>query len=230
MTLIIPCHNEADRLDFEIFDNYKDVINFFFVDDGSDDNTSKLIAQKGYPLLCLTENIGKGPAIRRGLLQLIEDKAIKTKWVGYWDADLTIDLKTLEEMGISNLPDTYHTVWTSRYKSFLSITKSSLLRGILGLIFSRMVRSYMKIDLHDTQCGAKVFRTHYAEELFKQPFLSRWLFDIELYFRLPRDSIMEYPITSWQNQTGSKVSLLKDGLAAIMELREIKKKYQRVLK
>jgi hypothetical protein len=73
------------------------------------------------------------------------------------------------------------------------------------------------IAIYDTQCGAKVFRvTPNTAALFDRPFLSRWIFDVELIarrlegFDAQRRAeagalLIEHPLMAWTDMSGSKL-------------------------
>jgi hypothetical protein len=71
--------------------------------------------------------------------------------------------------------------------------------------------------VYDTQCGAKLFRVSPTlTDALRDPFISRWAFDVELLGRLLVGSasapaisplaIWEEPLHVWRNAKGSKVS------------------------
>ena len=72
----------------------------------------------------------------------------------------------------------------------------------------------LKLPVHDSQCGAKVLRAQVVELLFADPFVSPWLFDVELLARLRnhlgRDAVLravvEVPLQAWREVGGSKMS------------------------
>jgi dolichyl-phosphate beta-glucosyltransferase len=61
------------------------------------------------------------------------------------------------------------------------------LRHYLGRIVATIISLYLKIRIYDTQCGAKILKREYAAHVFKDPFLSRWLFNVEILKRLQLD-------------------------------------------
>jgi hypothetical protein len=76
-----------------------------------------------------------------------------------------------------------------------------------------------------------------VRDLFQQPFLSRWIFDVEILARLikrtrgkdipPADRLIyEFPLTEWRDVAGSKVQLY-DFTKAALELYRIRRKYFR---
>jgi dolichyl-phosphate beta-glucosyltransferase len=81
----------------------------------------------------------------------------------------------------------------------------------------------LRLTVYDTQCGAKFFRaTPTLAAAIADPFLSRWIFDVELLGRLLTGSastpplqvnqVVEEPLLSWRDVPGSK---LRPGHAAI---------------
>ena len=76
-TIIIPCFNEGQRLPVEIFQEFlreQHLVQFVFVDDGSTDNTYKILESlrnsfpKDTDILKLPNNSGKAEAVRLGML------------------------------------------------------------------------------------------------------------------------------------------------------------------
>ncbi|MBI4778504.1 glycosyltransferase [Candidatus Desantisbacteria bacterium] len=97
--VIIPCYNEERRLQADDFINElakNPNLSLLFVNDGSTDGTLKVIQKicEANPsralCLSLSENKGKGEAIRMGMLYLLEKKTYDI--IGFWDADLAVPL------------------------------------------------------------------------------------------------------------------------------------------
>ena len=103
LQLVIPCYNEASRLDADTFVRFvaaRDDVRLLFVDDGSTDTTSLVladIAEKSagrVDTLVLPHNRGKAHAVQRGIIAAIERQP---ELVGYWDADLATPLDAVDE-------------------------------------------------------------------------------------------------------------------------------------
>ena len=92
--IVVPCYNEAERLDQSAFLAHLDAsptTDFIFVNDGSRDATLDMLAAlhdaapTRITVVDLAKNSGKAEAVRQGLLVAAENGAA---FVGCWDADL----------------------------------------------------------------------------------------------------------------------------------------------
>ena len=99
--LVIPCFNESNRLDIEAIEaflNSSQEVELLFVDDGSKDDTHKVLTglKESHPekidLITLKHNKGKAEAVRLGMLAAFERMA---DFIGFWDADLSTPLDEL---------------------------------------------------------------------------------------------------------------------------------------
>jgi dolichyl-phosphate beta-glucosyltransferase len=91
------------------------------------------------------------------------------------------------------------------------------IRHYTGRVFATVVSVLLGLPVYDTQCGAKVFRVSpQTRALFADPFLSRWVFDVELIARyivstgsadVAARGIYEYPLHKWADIKGSKLKL-----------------------
>ena len=102
------------------------------------------------------------------------------------------------------------------------------IRHYLGRVFATLASIVLKLPVYDTQCGAKLFVTTEAIAFaFNAPFISRWIFDVELIARLvfksrvnAFKSICEFPLEEWHDVKGSKIRLA-DFWIAICDLGRI---------
>jgi dolichyl-phosphate beta-glucosyltransferase len=110
-------------------------------------------------------------------------------------------------------------------------------RHYLGRVFATVVSLMLRLPIYDTQCGAKIFRvTPALSQVLSQPFISRWVFDVEIIARFivlsdrdPQplhDSVYEFPLEKWEDVAGSKVKP-GDFLLAFLDTFRIRQKYLR---
>jgi len=102
-------------------------------------------------------------------------------------------------------------------------------RHYLGRVFATFASMALDLPVYDTQCGAKAMRASPAlAAALEAPFLSRWLFDVELIARLRDalgvDALRELPLPRWEDPGGSSVGL-KDFVRAPLELWRIRRRY-----
>lgn len=218
--IIIPCYNEKARLPTQDFLNFLSRtpnVNFCFVDDGSTDGTSTLLEdlQAQYPkqikALILPKNQGKAHAVRAGMLHC---KDTPVDHIGFFDADLATPLEA-----IADLVDTLDKspmldlVMGSRMKHLGTDINRNPFRHYAGRVVATAISQILRIPVYDTQCGAKLFRRRAVADLFQQPFISPWLFDVELLARLirqhGRDAVLYYvaeqPLREWTEKYDSRI-------------------------
>lgn len=246
--LVVPCFNEVKRLDFNAFTDYQSAslftrpVQLIFVDDGSSDGTSEWIQQKISELKStagslaqdqifnfkLERNSGKAEAVRQGMLYVLNRfKVGSSDWVGFWDADLATPLPELNKMVqlAADEPGT-ESVWGSRVYRLGSEIVRSPMRHYLGRAFATVISVLLKVESYDTQCGAKIFRGDKVAEAFSEPFISRWIFDVEILLRLRQKNIIEYPLRKWIDQPGSKVKVFREIGRVWRDILAIRNKYK----
>lgn len=219
IAIIIPCYNEADRLNeseiVAFYENHRH-ISFFLVNDGSLDGTleklHKIAAGRDDRIQVVNcrQNRGKAEAVRKGTLMALSRNTFH--YVGYFDADLATPLNEIMRLAAQG-------------KAFIMGSRVKLLgrkihrvwyRHYLGRFFATVVDCLFKLPIYDTQCGAKLIEASLAKEIFAQPFVSRWLLDIELITRARKvikhkklDEIMvEVPLLEWIDKGNSRIKVL----------------------
>ncbi len=224
VSVIIPCYNEARRLDLEEFSawiSYSRDTHLLFVDDGSSDNTLQVLKElraryrDRISILSCRPNRGKAEAVRAGVLHALDD--FKPAIVGYWDADLATPLDAIDRF-LEVLAARFETemVFGSRVKLLGRYVERRPVRHYLGRVFATAVSTVLRVAIYDTQCGAKLFRvTRHTRDIFAEPFLSKWVFDVEIIARYLNlyggdtkrleQKIYEYPLETWVDIAGSKV-------------------------
>jgi dolichyl-phosphate beta-glucosyltransferase len=237
--IVVPCFNEAGRLSPEDFVNFAATWRdgaFLFVDDGSNDATFEILKalqdsiRAQCEILRLPRNAGKAEAVRRGMLQAFESGP---DYAGFWDADLAtpLDAVPLFERVFQERPAT-EIVLGARVRLLGRDIQRRSARHYLGRIFATAVSVVLGLGVYDSQCGAKLFRnTHPVRVVFGTPFLSRWIFDVEILARFKtakrsapelKASLYELPLPVWTDVAGSKLRA-KDFLRAIYDLVRIQR-------
>ncbi len=241
--IIIPCYNEEKRLPVEAFQSFvkeNKHIHFLFVDDGSTDNTATVLKNLSshsshFSYLICKENQGKAGAIREGVLSLKNNEGDSGyRYIGYFDADLATPLTEifylLSEIEKRNPKPLF--VMGARIARMGATIKRKAHRHYLGRVFATFVSIILKLPVYDTQCGAKLIHRSIVFDLFKEPLLTKWLFDVELIARLENkigvaktyQAILEVPLNNWQEIEGSKLKIT-DFMKAPYELFKIWKTY-----
>jgi len=241
LTLIVPCFNEAERLDldaFRLFDG--GLVDFLFVDDGSTDGTAALLDglvardPSRFRVLTLDRNSGKAEAVRQGMLLAVK---AAPDYLGFIDADLSTGLDEIPAMvALLDARPEVLGVLGSRVRLLGRRIDRRMGRHYAGRIFATMVSLVLQLPVYDTQCGAKCFRaTPAVAALFEEPFLARWIFDVELLARFlrlaaadglePGQILVEHPLTEWNEVSGSKMRL-RHGFRALIDLLRIRRRYR----
>lgn len=243
--LVIPCYNEAARLDERAFLNFVDGaegIDLLCVDDGSTDETGTILerleAQRPGRIAALTlpRNMGKAEAVRRGFLAAFDRHPTH---VGFWDADLATPLEDAIQFRafLDSRPD-LEAVFGSRVNLLGRHVRRGLLRHYVGRVFATLAVLALGIPIYDTQCGAKLFRaSDRLRSVFEKPFGTRWVFDVEIIARMAqvwdgrgvphvRDMIFEMPLMVWRDVKGSKIRMT-DFFRVGMDLMYVARTYPR---
>lgn len=225
LALVVPCYNEAERLDpgaFLRFAAARPGLRLVMVDDGSGDRTWEILEQMraaapgSVTAIRQPANRGKAEAVRAGIL---EGFARGAALVGYFDADLATPLDALDDF-LAVLRDRPEVdfVLGARVMVMGRDIRRKATRHYFGRVFATAVSVALDLPVYDTQCGAKVLRANAATAtLFERPFRSRWIFDVELiarYLRLPaapgepprRDRLYELVLPAWHDRPGSKLA------------------------
>ena len=91
----------------------------------------------------------------------------------------------------------------------------------------------LRLPIYDSQCGCKIFSREWVTLIFNEAFLTRWLFDVEIFYRLInhfgrtkiQTEILEVPLATWIDSENSKVSLFY-GIKVWFDLLKIYRHYK----
>jgi CheY-like chemotaxis protein len=233
--VVIPCYNEEERLlstEFLDFVDKHSGYHLCFVNDGSKDKTLEVLnklrlGRESYITVYDCEkNGGKAEAVRLGMLHMAEKEDLD--YIGFLDADLSTDLADFDDLVSTIENSDYKIVSGSRISRMgADITKESA-RKIISLTINFIIRKILKMEFKDTQCGAKIFHKDIIKTSFGSKFLTKWLFDVEIFIRVrkhyglqkAKQILCEKPLKRWIHADGSKLSM-KDSIKIIGQLGQI---------
>ncbi len=237
--VVIPCYNEEKRLLSKQFTDFIDENSGYhlcFVNDGSKDDTLQVLQdlRKGredfITVYDCKKNGGKAEAVRKGMLHMAQFNDLD--YIGFLDADLSTDLADFDALVTTIENSDFKIVSGSRITRMgANIAKESA-REIISLTINFIIRKILKMDFKDTQCGAKIFSKDVIHIAFDKKYITRWLFDVEIFLRMrkyfgltkAKQFICEKPLKRWVHVDDSKLSM-KDSLKIIGQLGQIAWQY-----
>jgi len=226
--VVIPAFNEEECLgdtigEVEQFFQYyfktgQDDFEVIVVDDGSTDNTWKVVSSAtskfhNIRAIRLPQRMGKGQAVAVGI------HTARGKKILFTDADLATPLKEFPKLDLA-LNGRYSIAIGSRYLSGSTMLKpESWPRRFMGRAFNRLVRWLLVPGIKDTQCGFKLFEATAAKSVFADLRCRGFAFDVEILFkaRIMGYNICEVPV-SWSHRSPSRVRLVWDPLVMLRDI------------
>ena len=217
--IVIPCYNEEIGISLEEYSNF---LNHYpqamicFVNDGSTDKTLSLLTilkekhENQIHIVSLMNNSGKAEAVRIGVNYC--NLNFEHQFIGYLDADLATTLEEFMKLTTYLKGETVF-CFGSRIRKIGSTIVRENSRFLIGRIIATFISGVLDLKVYDTQCGCKVFTKEVSTHLFKKEFISKWLFDVELFFRMivlfgkekAITKMYEVPLKSWIEKGNSKV-------------------------
>jgi len=228
VSIVIPCFNEERRLPATIeaihgfFHRRGTQFELIIVDDGSVDDTSKLVNDvtqtlTGITLIRHEKNTGKGFAVKAGVLRSLGSAVL------ICDADLSTPIDEIDRL-LPLLDEGCDIVIGSRRMRDSNIVmKQPWYRQVMGKIYNMLVNSVLALGFRDTQCGFKLFKGDVARSLFAKSRINGFSFDAEILFMAKRQGlkVREMPV-SWSDSRGSKISVLTDPLKMMGEVFKVR--------
>ncbi len=227
LSIIIPAHNEEDRLlpslvkVREYVNQQTFPIEVIVVENGSHDKTLEIAQSFQSEMPCLQvieeKESGKGLAVRRGMLTATGEYRI------FCDADFSMPVEEISKF-IPIPGKKYDIAIASRELPDSRRVDEPEFRHLIGRVFNTLVRVALLPGLQDTQCGFKAFRGEIADQLFHMQTLTGWSFDAELLFIAQKlgCKIIEVPIT-WYYKPGSRLNIFKDSFKMASDLLTIRR-------
>lgn len=226
LSIIIPAHNEAERLPNTLKNlrlwlaRQSFSAEVLVVENASTDCTADTVRalQADWPELQLLQRsqAGKGGAIREGML------TARGQYRFMADADFSMPVEEI----IKFLPPQCTEVdlaLASREARGAQRLNEPAYRHIIGRVFNCLVRLIALPGIQDSQCGFKCFTASAAEQIFPQLTLDGWSFDVEALV-IARElglRLHEVPVL-WIYNKGSRISVVRDSLNMARDLFRIR--------
>lgn len=236
LTIVVPAYNETERLPVMMAATIAHLTSsavpktrtyeILIVDDGSSDETSvtalKLAAK--YPkfnirVVTLEQNIGKGGAVRHGMLHASGERLLMADADGASRIeDLEALWKTMDDLVPNKAPAVVVGSRAHLVKSE-AVVKRSFIRNVLMYGLHTILRIVGVGHIRDTQCGFKLFSRSAAQQIFPAQHLPTWIFDVELLLlaKQLRIPVAEVPI-EWHEVAGSKLNVMTASLQMLRDL------------
>jgi len=230
LSIVVPAYNEEQRIS-RMLDSYLEYflprygreVEIIIVVNGSRDRTAEVARTYSakHPEVSVVEEkeaIGKGGAIILGFKHASGDL------VGFADADGSTPPTAFDDLA-GNIGSAGAIIASRWFAESVVEPRQPLRRRIVSRIFNFMVRNIFGMDIHDTQCGAKVIRKEAVQAILPHLGITRWAFDVDLLFQIHRAGypIIEWP-TVWHDEGGSQLRIIRASLEmfiAIVRLRLI---------
>ena len=172
LSLIIPAYNEQSIIKKTV--NYADDFlekhcgnyEIIVVDDGSRDDTSKVLAGTNTTVVTMPRNRGKA-AVREGISKSNGDYI-------FTDADLPYSLEFV--VNGAKMLSKFDMVCGKRCGNY------PLKRRLASAVYNKFTQSILKTDTEDVQCGIKGFTKKAAVRLLSLCRVDGFAFDTELIF------------------------------------------------
>lgn len=227
LSVIVPAYREAERISGTIealhahlstllpSEDFEIVV----VDDGSGDGTAEVAQATGKAKgLLLPENLGKGGAVRAGMLESSGRTRV------FLDADLAYGPPEVVRIMGEIEAGWDVAVGTRRDSRLDASTNAGLLRDVGGRLVNIATHVLLLGQYRDTQAGCKGFRGDVAELIFSKTKLNGFSFDIEVFHLVERWrlTLVEVPMTPAETEA-STVSLVADTMQLLADIGRIRR-------
>jgi len=220
LTLFVPLYNEAKRPNVEEYISsisQLQGLSLVLVNDGSSDDTSTMLERLTGPkieIVNFSTNQGKGEALRKAMREYLLQNEVEI--VGYLDCDGAFPKSAVETFLRTGTEKIQSGNFQVCIASRIMLSGRDVVREAKRHYISRILITLIGFRYsfmpYDSQSGLKIFSvTHVLTDSLKNPFCTKWLFDIELLSRLDRMSpeklIWEEPVMAWADKPGSHLRL-----------------------
>lgn len=217
VSVVLPAYNEAETL-AETVQVTLDTLGAFLADDsyevivaedGCDDRTPEIAdrlaaGDERVKHFHSDERLGRGGALEFAFRRAAGEVLV------YFDTDLATDMRHLEELVERVRSGEADVATGSRWMPGREADRPPK-RGIPSRAYNTLVRTVLRSDLRDHQCGFKAVSRAAFEQLGADVADEHWFWDTELLVRAQRAglTVAEFPV-EWEPKGDSKVDLVRD--------------------
>ena len=227
LSLIVPCFNEASRMQgcidgiLKFLDSLDTEIEVILVDDGSTDGTAELAETLGASLsnfrVLRRPHHGKGAALKAGVRESTGEVVFLA------DADWSMPPSQASRFLAPGFDSTVRI--GSREASTSRRYDEPLTRHLLGRAFNAYVRALALPGIQDSQCGFKCLPGDLARQVFANMQTKGWAFDVELLLRVKNaGSRVEEIGIDWHYDSDTRLQPLRDAASMAWEVFRISRK------
>src|SRR3989344_799864 len=205
-------------------------IEFILVDDGSTDNTVSVLKsykdRNYFKIIRLSENHGKGYAIRAGLLEA------HSGVICFTDADLPYGTEVIIGMFrfVQSQPSLMLLYGSRNHRLSAATNDYGLMRKFGRFFFSWVVKLALSSHIRDSQCGIKMFRRPLGDLLINFSTVDRFAFDVELFAIVFSNKLSntDFPV-ELNHQKHSSVRIFVDTAGMLFNILRVRNKLKRNL-
>ena len=217
VSVVLPAYNEEDTIErtvqvtLDTLDEFLPAAAFEVIvaEDGCDDRTPDIAtrmaeADDRIRHVHSDERLGRGGALEYAFERAHGDTLV------YFDTDLATDMRHLEELVESVRSGGYDVATGSRWLAENRADRPAK-RGIPSIGFNTLVRTVLRSDLRDHQCGFKALSRTAFEQLGPKVEDEHWFWDTELLVKAQREGmhVKEFAV-DWEPKGDSKVDIVRD--------------------
>lgn len=217
VSVVLPAYDEEDTIERTVMVTLDTLGNFLpagsfeviVAEDGCGDRTPDIATRMAdeddrVQHIHSDERLGRGGALEYAFERAQGDT------LAYFDTDLATDMRHLEEL-VESVRSGEHDVATGSRWLAENRADRPARRGIPSFGFNALVRTVLRSDLRDHQCGFKALSRTAFEQLGPQVEDEHWFWDTELLVKAQREGfrVKEFAV-DWEPKGDSKVDIVRD--------------------